>query len=155
VHWYTKQKNRETITRDVLFSKIVDFEDNELDDSNLGVFAKVWNGVKDLPASEPSRQIFAQRLVRYAFTDDRDLIGNEESNEWGCWYSFCRRGWVNNQNCRHCWVCKGCMDWQEWHCKKCKKCSDGVSLTCEGCGGVSSGYHDKMTMQRGYRGGSV
>jgi hypothetical protein len=149
LHWYTKQKKRETITMDMLSRKVVDFEDNELDDSNFADFAPQWAAVAHLPSTDDARQKVVQRLVRYAFTDDRDLLGNGESNEWGCWYSFCRRGWVSDEYCSHCWVCKECMDWREWHCKKCNKCSYGVSLTCDECGGMSSGYHDMMKMERG------
>jgi hypothetical protein len=123
----------------MLLRKVADFEDNELDDSNFADFAPQWAAVAHLPSTDDARQKVVQRLVRYAFTDDLDLLGNGESNGWGCWYSFCRRGWVSDEHCSHCWVCMECMDWREWHCKKCNKCSYGVSLTCEGCGGVSTG----------------
>ncbi|KAI1172798.1 hypothetical protein F4777DRAFT_488148 [Nemania sp. FL0916] len=49
--------------------------------------------------------------------------------------------WESSENTWHCPVCRECMDWREWHCGNCKKCAYGVSIPCDGCGGVSEMYH--------------
>jgi hypothetical protein len=67
-----------------LLEKLDGFEDNELDDSNFTDYAVQWAAVAHLPVSDAARQKVEQRLVRYAFTDDRDLLGDGESNQWGC-----------------------------------------------------------------------
>lgn len=134
-----------------------DFEDCCEWDEDLEEFNKQWeDAAESLPADHPTRNLLAQRLVRFAFTDDRDILGKGEKQSCGWWYSSCRETWVEEQNCSHCWVCKECVNWREWHCKVCRKCRYGVSLACEGCGGVSSMYHSmiKMEMGQGMREGS-
>ncbi|KAI0198320.1 hypothetical protein F4808DRAFT_436606 [Astrocystis sublimbata] len=58
--------------------------------------------------------------------------------------------WVDDNSTSHCPVCRECADWREWHCKTCKKCTYGLSLPCQGCGGVSNMYHsDSLRSSRG------
>lgn len=75
-----------------------------------------------------------QELNRMAFT---------RSHDKDVFYSFCRPRphWQSAEQTSHCDACGECMDWREWHCGECNKCVYGVSLSCEGCGGVSETYH--------------
>ncbi|CZT20259.1 uncharacterized protein RCC_06117 [Ramularia collo-cygni] len=85
------------------------------------------------------------KLLRYGlFKNPNDLSDS--------FYSFCRGmanfepggdlgTWEQDSCTWHCPVCKECNDWREWHCGKCKKCTYGVSIPCEGCGGVSDTWH--------------
>jgi hypothetical protein len=96
-----------------------------------------------LQASGPTDKL-KQRLVRYALTDDRELLGDGENDSWGYWFSLCRDSWERDGNTSHCWTCGECMDWRDWHCGKCNKCTYGVSIPCEKCGGVSEQYHQML-----------
>ena len=125
------------------------FEDTCDWDEDLEAFGKQWDAVASLPSDDATRKALAQRFVRFAFTDDRDILGTGQSKGWGWWYSSCRNTWVEDENCSHCWVCRECMHWREWHCQVCNKCRYGISIACEGCGGVSSGYHDMRKIERG------
>jgi len=146
-HWYEKSRSRRRATVEGLAQRVYEgFEDTCDVDDDLETFRERWIAASALSASDATRKLLAQRLVRFVFTDDRDILGTGGSPSWGWWYSSCRSAWVEDQNCSHCWVCKECMDWREWHCKVCNKCQYGVSLTCEGCGGVSGGYHGMMKM---------
>jgi hypothetical protein len=49
--------------------------------------------------------------------------------------------WMETNNAWHCSGCGECMEWREWHCGRCNKCTYGVSVACQGCGGVSNMYH--------------
>ena len=55
-------------------------------------------------------------------------------------YSFCREAWEQNSSTWHCRSCGSCKDWREWHCGRWNECTYGVSIPCEGCGGVSHSY---------------
>ena len=55
-------------------------------------------------------------------------------------YSFCRGGWEQDSCTWHCRTCGECKDWREWHCGRCNECAYGVSIPCDGCGGVSDSY---------------
>jgi hypothetical protein len=114
-HWYAKQKPAKRATIDfasLLTKALHGYGEMNMDDHNLGKFGEQWEAVEDLPSTNPVRQKVAQRLVRYAFTEDRDLLGDGNSKRWGCWFSFCRGYWVSGEHCRHCWVCKESMDWR-------------------------------------------
>ncbi|KAK0105293.1 hypothetical protein ONS96_004689 [Cadophora gregata f. sp. sojae] len=81
--------------------------------------------------------------------EERDLLTKELfvkglSDEGMYMYSFCREYWQDLANTTHCRVCGECNDWREWHCGVCKKCTYGISIPCEGCGGVSDMYHDTL-----------
>lgn len=91
----------------------------------------------------------AMRLVRYAFTADRDLLGDGERGRSNYWFSLCGDydGWVDSGTTRHCWTCGECDDWRVWHCKVCRKCRYGVSIPCEKCGGVTELYHMMKEME--------
>lgn len=93
---------------------------------------------KDLPEH-------INKLLRYGLFNDPENVGEY-------YYSFCRGTsrydpngsigtWEQDSCTWHCPVCKECNDWREWHCGKCKKCTYGVSIPCEGCGGVSEMFH--------------
>lgn len=71
------------------------------------------------------------------------LLRNGLADEEGMrYYSFCRGQWERGDCTWHCRDCGECNDWREWHCGKCKKCTYGVSIPCQGCGGVSELYND-------------
>lgn len=57
-------------------------------------------------------------------------------------YSFCTKRWEDVTNASHCASCGECNDWREWHCGRCNRCTYGISIPCEGCGGVSISFHD-------------
>lgn len=88
------------------------------------------------------------RLVRFAFTNDCDLLGDGKDLYRMYWFSLCGQygRWVQFDCTFHCLVCGECDDWRVWHCKKCRKCRYGVTIPCEKCGGVSSTYHDTRPM---------
>jgi hypothetical protein len=69
----------------------------------------------------------------------RDGLADEEGMRY---YSFCRGQWEQGDCTWHCRDCGECNDWREWHCGKCKKCTYGVSIPCQGCGGVSELRND-------------
>lgn len=78
---------------------------------------------------------------RSALKQELFRFGLGENNEmW--FYSFCRGSWQQGDCTTHCPICDECNDWREWHCTVCNKCTYGVSLPCEGCGGISQTYMD-------------
>lgn len=119
-------------------------------DEDLKAFAEQWKAVEDRPEDDPERKALAQRLVRFAFTDDRDILGNGETDHGhGWWFSFCRRGsWQETMHTTHCWECGECADWEEWHCGRCGSCDTSEFSPCDGCGGVSEMYHDQHRRER-------
>ncbi|KAI0419491.1 hypothetical protein F5X98DRAFT_335233 [Xylaria grammica] len=87
-------------------------------------------------------------------------MGLLQTYSYNYFFSFCRGGgrwgediadsvqlfpggsWEQETCTWHCPVCRECNDWREWHCATCNKCKYGVSLPCDGCGGVTYVYHD-------------
>jgi hypothetical protein len=100
-------------------------------DKNLFQLGKDWArpGV-----TEEERSSLLKVLFRAAFGVDPEK-GYKEY-----FYSFCRDSWQQDSCTSHCEICGECNDWREWHCKVCNVCTYGVSLPCEGCGGVSETY---------------
>lgn len=96
-----------------------------------------WDGLSAAERAGTRGLELRQELNRMAFT-------KSEPNA-NVFYVFCRHhegSWQSEDHLWHCRVCRECMEWREWHCGKCNKCAYGVSLACQGCGGVSSLYHD-------------
>jgi hypothetical protein len=81
-----------------------------------------------------------ESLMRTVFR--KGLATDEDGRAGMLFYSFCRRCWEQDSCTSHCSRCGECNDWREWHCKVCDTCTYGISLPCEGCGGVSESYHD-------------
>ena len=116
---------------------------NLADAVDWDVFLEKWSSrKKDLTEAELPEHF--NKLLRYA------LFGHAGGEEHGLFFfSWCRKAWDDDNCTWHCPVCMECNDWREWHCSKCKKCSYGVSIPCEGCGGVSNTYHHIDKDQRG------
>lgn len=55
-------------------------------------------------------------------------------------YSFCLKKWTDEDEHRHCAVCKRyCSIKTSWRCSVCRQCRhDGLEVTCSRCGGRSS-----------------
>jgi len=84
--------------------------------------------------TEEERMLLLKALFISAF-------GEDPAKGYKAWfYSFCRKSWQQDSCTSHCEICGECNDWREWHCKVCNACTYGVSLPCEGCGGVSETY---------------
>ncbi|KAK3699620.1 hypothetical protein LTR37_016356 [Vermiconidia calcicola] len=101
-------------------------------DSDLEGWANEW---EKMSASEKPAHI--RKLLMYGLFE-RKAGGNRSY-----YYSFCRDNWQSDI------LCKECGDWRDWHCKNCKRCTYGVSIPCEGCGGVSNSYHDHSPEELG------
>jgi hypothetical protein len=112
-------------------------------DEDLKAFEDAWELVRNKPKMDAERQKWAQRFVRFAFTDKRDILGDGILNDWGWFFSHCgvRPSWVRNESTWHCWACGECKGTEEWHCAKCQTCAEEFTLPREGCGGVGSMYH--------------
>jgi hypothetical protein len=115
-------------------------------DDKLKEFKPSRDAVSSRPKTDPERQKLLQGLVRYAFTDDRDLLSTRDNDRDGHWFSFCKNlgegSWIDtNQAQNHCWVCGECKSIYDWHCKVCNKRVEAPGLVCDGCGGCSSFYH--------------
>jgi hypothetical protein len=103
-----------------------------------------WRTIQGTVPSKPEqRLVLAQEINRYGLSENS-----------GYWFSFCRNTWVSDTCTSHCRECRECMDWREWHCGKCNKCRYGLSLPCEGCGGVSDTYESGHEMELRYSRGS-
>ena len=101
-------------------------------DYDLHEWKEKW--VRDIAngGDQKAKEKHWQALLRYGLGDNQ-----------GIWfYSLCRGQWVEDHCTWHCRVCGECNDWREWHCGKCDKWTYGVSIPCEGCGGVSDSYND-------------
>lgn len=102
-----------------------------------------WSRKKaSLPAADVPEHV--NKMLRRALLRDGD--GFPEFV-----WSFCRDynydddvpgSWTQESNTWHCEVCKECQDWRDWHCAACNKCTYGLSLPCDGCGGVSHMFHE-------------
>lgn len=148
-HWYEKNRSRGRVIVAGLAQRVYEEVDDTTDwDDDLAEFKKRYDAALKLPSSDPTRRALPERLVSFAFTNDRDLLATGTSKGYDFWYSNCRSTWYDEDNGSHCWVCKECMDWREWHCKVCNKCQHGVTITCEGCTGVCRGYHNMMKMEQ-------
>lgn len=156
LHWYQDLASGDDeqdafINMDYLLElTLKDFKHPWSLDEKIEQFGKAWDAVKDQPDSLEYKQL-AQCLVRFAFMDDRDLLGVGDEHSSVYWFSFCRRFpstpdgfWVSDALTWHCWVCGECKDWREWHCGECNRCANEVSLPCEDCGGVCDTYHNMM-----------
>jgi hypothetical protein len=114
-------------------------------------FYPLWQAVKDKPKYHPERVRLAQQLVRYAFTDYRDLLNNDTYPDERSG-TFCHgkdlldgaaktEGFlVRTDSCKHCRSCKACVDEASWHCGQCDGHYD-LLYECDLCGGVSEAYH--------------
>ncbi|KAM0148572.1 hypothetical protein ACHAQE_009770 [Botrytis cinerea] len=128
-------------TQEELRSNIMGVDEKKYYDAPQGpVFSDGSNpeiqqlGEKWLEArTEAERKPIRIKLFRKAFVEDGEHF-----------FSFCSGGWEEFNCTVHCSVCDECNDWRDWHCKDCGKCSYGVTLPCDGCGGVSNGYHDQF-----------
>lgn len=146
INWLLKQKYiGEPLTTRYFFNRAL-AEAHLMEDVDEGAdeIYQAWRVRWDaLPAHEQDGAYgvdLQQELNRMAFTK-REPVNN-------VFYSFCRRNhWESSDHTWHCRVCRKCQDWREWHCKKCNKCTYGLSLACEGCGGVSYMYDDDMRMR--------
>ena len=123
-------------------------------------YLKSWKETRDKLTDENEKSAHIHKLLLFA------LFGHisEEDGPHHCStyeYSFCRGGggalfeddgsrglWTDSINSWHCPVCKECGSWRDWHCRKCKKCTYGVSLPCDGCGGVTHDYHRMAPEER-------
>ena len=120
------------------------FSNADFDEFLFG-WAKEWaEAGRDVQSDDEEGQQLrelTQGLLRYGLAREHD-DGGENYRRF--WYSFCREGWEQDSCTHHCETCGECMDWREWHCAVCDKCTYGISIPCEGCGGVSDGYSDAM-----------
>ncbi|TVY35149.1 hypothetical protein LOCC1_G008264 [Lachnellula occidentalis] len=126
-------------TREELLCELMGVEDSSekpegdvFDEDGMNAEMAAWAvewGILDM--SPERRKEMVDEILAYGLADNG-----------GDFYSFCRGDWAEDMNTSHCTSCGDCQDWREWHCKKCNRCTYGVSLPCQGCGGVSSSYHD-------------
>lgn len=140
ITWVQARKGSglENISRQLLFNlsrrgvkELVDVSD---EDSFRNWSAK-WNSLSPEEQTGEKGVLLQQTLNRLAFTETREYTCRDFS------FSFCRGNqWQDCDHTSHCRVCGDCMDWREWHCARCDKCTYGVSLPCDGCGGVSNLY---------------
>lgn len=109
----------------------------------LGAWAKEW--VKTSATAKRRKELVDVLLIAGLGIDD----DNKKIME-GHYFSFCRGSgrWVQDNTTKHCGRCGECRDWREWHCKKCNRCNYGVSIPCDGCGGVSDMYYFNKGMTR-------
>lgn len=110
---------------------------DEIFDEDLHAWKTKWANKSD---DETERKKLVQELIRYGLGQDSSVAPN-------FWYSWCQGSWVQDDQTRHCRICKECNDWREWHCGKCKKCTYGISIPCEGYGGVSMTYNSTREME--------
>ena len=124
------------VRRDDTISAPVDDAFEEWGNANLADWKESWiNGIA--VGDEGIKKAHVQALFRNGLAD-----------EFCMWfYSFCRGQWEQANCTWHCRDCGECNDWREWHCGKCKKCTYGVTIPCEGCGGVTDTYNS-MRMGR-------
>lgn len=108
-----------------------EFEDPDLDE-DLFDWGTEWSNPK---LGENEREGLKKRLFRIA-------LGECEDSYLESSFSFCAKGWHQDNRASHCRVCGTCHDWREWHCSACNKCTYGLTLPCKGCGGVSESYFD-------------
>lgn len=113
-------------------------------DDFLAEWAKKW-------AAKGTGKKEARKLVQEL---SRHGLGDTNTKGLGVpeyWYSFCQGRWVDRGCIWHCRICQKCDGWREWHCRVCNTCTYGVSIPCEGCGGVSRQYDDivKSEARRG------
>lgn len=101
-------------------------------DYELTEWKEKWvNGIST--GDDEIKKTHLQAWLRHGISDGHSM--------W--YYSFCRWSggvqgrWVQDSCTWHCRSCGECNDWREWHCGKCKKCTYGVSIPCQGCGGVT------------------
>lgn len=106
-------------------------------DYKLAEWKQKWvNGIAT--SDEGAKNAHIKALLRHGLVDERSM--------W--YYSFCRgsrgnQGMLVQDSCTwHCRDCGECNDWREWHCGKCKECTYGVSIPCQGCGGVTEMHND-------------
>ncbi|KAK5688788.1 hypothetical protein LTS10_000766 [Elasticomyces elasticus] len=116
----------------------------DFSDEYLLEWAAAWKTMdtRDKPAH-------VRKLVMFGLFEPCEGDGLPECRSW--FFSGCRGFWEDESCTWHCKVCKECNDWKEWHCRNCKKCTFGVTIPCEGCGGVSDTYHDCLPPADGAR----
>ena len=108
---------------------------HEIGDKDLQRWKEEWLQFLSSPHRNPSKQEdLLQALLRLG------LSNAEEGGHREWYYSFCREVWVEDSCTWHCRTCGECQDWREWHCGTCRKCRYGVTIPCEGCGGVAEGW---------------
>ncbi|CZR63739.1 uncharacterized protein PAC_13636 [Phialocephala subalpina] len=107
-----------------------EFEDPDLD-PDLFEWGTEWNNPS---LSDEDQDSLKKKLFRIALGEDDSYPQSS--------FSFCAEGWHQDDRAGHCRVCGTCHDWREWHCGVCDKCTYGVTLPCQGCGGVSGSYFD-------------
>lgn len=150
IAWVLKQKEvrPEQVTAGFLFGTAF-LEAHELDylsdvidcDAYVEWRAK-WDAASEQSDEDETRKKLQQEMNRLAFS--------KNNGGMMMYFSFCCGDvWVQEDCTWHCRICGECNDWREWHCGKCNKCTYGVSLPCEGCGGVDYGYHEFGIMSGG------
>lgn len=72
-------------------------------------------------------------------------------------YSFCKKEWVNEEDYRHCSVCRKCHSVHvSWHFGVCKQCRrSGLDKPCHRCGGTSSKANPESNDDIGDLGGEI
>ncbi|CAD6442920.1 cce0648c-b097-42e2-b6e1-e502cac62b8c [Sclerotinia trifoliorum] len=98
-------------------------------DEEIQELGKTWLKAK----TEAERKPIRMALFKKAFLEDGVHF-----------FSFCSGAWEESRSTDHCPICDECNDWRDWHCIDCGKCQFGISMPCEGCDGVSNGYHDQL-----------
>ncbi|KAK8220314.1 hypothetical protein IWZ01DRAFT_3590 [Phyllosticta capitalensis] len=140
------------ITLKWLFDRVQENDDIEDYSDAYNVWVEQWETVDDAADDNPRKIHLMQSLLRLAFEEDYEYA--DESH--GYYFSFCRKTWGDNaigrwvqeDNNQHCRGCGTCGDWRDWHCIKCNECTDGVTLRCSGCKGVSEMYHEQHMIER-------
>jgi len=102
----------------------------------MGAWAEEW--IKTYVTAERRKELVNVLLVNgLGIDDDNKKIMDRH------YFSFCRGSgyWVQDNTTSHRGRCGKCKDWREWHCKKCNRCNYGISIPCDGCGGVSDMYY--------------
>lgn len=145
IAWVLKQKEvrPEQVTAGFLFGTAF-LEAHELDYLDCDAYVEwraKWDAASEQSDEDETRKKLQQEMNRLAYSKNDEMM---------MYFSFCRGDvWVQEDCTWHCRICGECNDWREWHCGKCNKCTYGVSLPCEGCGGVDYGYHEFGIMSGG------
>jgi len=114
--WIIKATGVENVNMDELFEQM---REGCVEFGELGVEDWFKNWLHSWPvaeANEDERRLRKLELLRYGLADSSP----------GVWFwSFCRRGWVQNHNTDHCVTCKKCEDWRDWHDGRHRRCTYG------------------------------
>jgi hypothetical protein len=155
VDWYKNRRIKETVNMERLLAHALKgLAKAASNDEKLKTFQEAWEVARHSGKDDPERQKLAERLVRYAFTDKRDILGDGDSDDWGWFLSLCGKpAWITHEAMWHCWACGECKFTEQWHCEKCNKCAEEYDSPCD-CGGVGSMYHSMKKAEQRARAGS-